>query len=156
MTMTHPEDLTASPPPAPSMVLQLVIELAADTEVMAFTPCGGVQLHLGHRDDVESTPVVIVAPTPAALVELLYRSIAAVATVDPSSDPWPGPDPRVIEARDIVKEDILRLAGDPVHAGPRELEEFSISDLKTIRRLASHLLGVLDQVVDFPQGTVAR
>lgn len=119
----------------------LCIEIPPFTDVTAFTN-SGILLAVGPPI---APDVTIRLGSSQNAHDFLTQALQSVIALDPQVAA--GPDPRVVEARDIVAEDLLRLAGAPLHAGARPVEEFSTSDLRTIRRLAARQLDLLDEAI---------
>jgi sulfur carrier protein ThiS len=126
---------TASPAPAPRFAGIRVV-LPEATQV-AVHPDG--DLFVGSYHDPELT---ITAPTLAALADFLERALAAVHRRAP--DMAPGPDPDVVEARQVLVEDVLRSLGVPKNGVAVEIEEIAVSDIRVARRLTQRAVDLLE------------
>ncbi|MCU1356419.1 MAG: hypothetical protein JWM89_1837 [Acidimicrobiales bacterium] len=145
--MPDPSIETIPNTPAPPVRLHgLTLLVAPTAHPVAYTnhSVGGAQIHVGDHFDPQ---FVLAADSAGELLQFLDRARNALLAAAPDSDPDPGPDERLLRAREILVEDALEHLGVPVMGEVRELDEISKGDVRATRRATRSAVDLLEGVL---------
>lgn len=145
-TTTHPTSTIPDDPTAPTArVSGVVVSIPRGEAITAYSDQVSCRVAFGAP---LAPTLTIAAATPADMVHLLRTALRAVDAASPDVLPELGPDPVLLEARDILRFDALPALGVLPAGEVLELGELGQTEIRAARRHLDRSLDALDAVID--------